>query len=185
MLKNLKYFKGETRVMCAAVSVIISEQNDIILIRRAERIGDPWSGHIGFPGGRVEDSDDNNPFKTAIRETKEEVGIELNEKNFIQPLTPLTPEKDFKGFQLELWPFLFEASIENQIKLDKNEVQNIVRLPMGKLIDEFEIREKSFQLFDGREMILPSFTLDSGEIIWGLTLMILQEIKNLNLRKIK
>lgn len=48
----------------------------LLLIRRSERVGDPWSGHIAFPGGRVEEEDESFS-DTAMRETKEELGIDL------------------------------------------------------------------------------------------------------------
>ena len=79
--------------MRAAVSVIIAEKKEIIMIKRAERKEDPWSGHIGFPGGRAEEADNLNPLNTAIRETNEEIGIHLQKTNFIKRLTPLLPDK--------------------------------------------------------------------------------------------
>jgi len=47
-----------------------------LMIKRAEREGDPWSGQVAFPGGRRE-RQDRSLLETATRETKEEVGIDL------------------------------------------------------------------------------------------------------------
>ena len=47
-----------------------------LMIKRAERKGDPWSGQVAFPGGRRERYD-RSLLETATRETKEEVGIDL------------------------------------------------------------------------------------------------------------
>jgi len=47
-----------------------------LMIKRAEREGDPWSGQVAFPGGRRERYD-RSLLETATRETKEEVGIDL------------------------------------------------------------------------------------------------------------
>jgi 8-oxo-dGTP pyrophosphatase MutT (NUDIX family) len=63
----------------AAVAVILAggpRDPSILFIERAKRIGDPWSGHMAFPGGRV-DPRDADPRSTAERETLEEVGIDL------------------------------------------------------------------------------------------------------------
>ena len=49
---------------------------DILFIRRAEYEGDPWSGHMALPGGRV-DPQDRDEEAAAIREVHEEVGIDL------------------------------------------------------------------------------------------------------------
>lgn len=177
-LENLKFIRCEKNVMCAAVSIILDENDDILLIKRSERENDPWSGHIGFPGGRVEQGDDRNPFLTAIRETSEEIGIELNETHFIEKLTPLTPERDFKGYQLELWPFLFFKRVGDSFELDFNEVQKVIRLPKERLINDFSLRDCTFNVLDGRQLTLPSLTVE-GENIWGLTLIILTELREL------
>src|SRR5579863_6444108 len=64
----------------AAVAVVVrdtEEGDEVLLIKRAERDGDPWSGHIALPGGRVQKQDES--FKaTAVRETREEVGVDLD-----------------------------------------------------------------------------------------------------------
>jgi len=64
-------------LLWAAVAIILTPQPDsILLIRRADRSGDPWSGHMALPGGRRE-AGDSDLAGTAIRETAEEVGIRL------------------------------------------------------------------------------------------------------------
>ena len=55
---------------------------EILYIKRASRASDRWSAHIAFPGGR-QDPDDENSHFTALRETYEEVGIDLAEKDYI------------------------------------------------------------------------------------------------------
>jgi 8-oxo-dGTP pyrophosphatase MutT (NUDIX family) len=51
---------------------------EVLFIRRAERAGDPWSGHMAFPGGRHEPADPDL-VATALRETAEEIGVALGE----------------------------------------------------------------------------------------------------------
>jgi 8-oxo-dGTP pyrophosphatase MutT (NUDIX family) len=63
----------------AAVAMILAggpHDPFILFIERAKRLGDPWSGHMAFPGGRVE-REDADARRTAERETMEEVGIDL------------------------------------------------------------------------------------------------------------
>ena len=55
---------------------------EILYIKRASRVGDNWSAHVAFPGGRQEDGDENGLY-TAMRETWEEVGIDLAEREFL------------------------------------------------------------------------------------------------------
>ncbi len=64
---------------------------EILLCRRAIREGDPWSGHVGLPGGRVEDAD-ADPLAAAARETWEEVGFDpLAHGSVLGALEPLRP----------------------------------------------------------------------------------------------
>src|SRR5262245_34151321 len=63
----------------AAVAAILLPRDDtfeILLIRRAERPTDLWSGHMAFPGGR-RSPEDRDLLATAVRETEEEVGLDL------------------------------------------------------------------------------------------------------------
>lgn len=66
--------------MRAATALVLSAEPEprIVVIRRATRHGDPWSGHAALPGGRCDDSD-IDAAATARRETKEEVGLSVDE----------------------------------------------------------------------------------------------------------
>ncbi len=70
---------GANATRRAAVAAIVRADRvdpEVLLIRRAERADDPWSGHMAFPGGRV-DPTDEDLVATAVRETREEVGLDL------------------------------------------------------------------------------------------------------------
>ena len=174
--EDFQFYSTDERVMRAAVSVIIIAGTEIIMIKRAERKEDPWSGHIGFPGGREEKLDNFNPFKTAIRETNEEIGIQLEQSDFVRRLTPLLPDKDFKGYKLELWPFLFELENVVDLKIDFNEVDEIIKLPIKKITPELDLNEREFSVLSGDKMILPCLSLNENHVVWGLSLIILTEL---------
>jgi len=75
----------------AAVAVLIAPDPDaILLIRRADRPGDPWSGHMALPGGRRE-PEDADLLATVIRETREEVGIDLDRGQLLGGLDDVVP----------------------------------------------------------------------------------------------
>ncbi len=70
-----------TRENRAAVLVVFREGvhgREVLLMRRKERDGDPWSGQISFPGGHAE-PEDPSLLATALREAREEVGLEASE----------------------------------------------------------------------------------------------------------
>src|SRR6185503_4424279 len=50
---------------------------EMLLVKRAEYAGDPWSGHIALPGGRREPGDVSLE-DTAVRETQEEIDVDLS-----------------------------------------------------------------------------------------------------------
>ncbi|MEM2035144.1 MAG: NUDIX domain-containing protein, partial [Candidatus Caldarchaeum sp.] len=61
----------------AAVAIILRNLDrspEVILVKRASRLDDPWSGQIAFPGGRRKPSD-QSLVQTALRELKEETGV--------------------------------------------------------------------------------------------------------------
>ena len=66
----------------SAVAMILQQDESelrILMIKRAERDGDPWSGHMAFPGGRM-DPIDRHGHDVAIRETEEETSLLIDEK---------------------------------------------------------------------------------------------------------
>jgi len=75
----------------AAVAVILREVDgapEVLFIERATREGDPWSGHMAFPGGRLDPADEN-ARGAAERETLEEVGVRLADAEAIGRLDDL------------------------------------------------------------------------------------------------
>ena len=85
----------------AAVALVLvpraSDDADLLLIRRATRDGDPWSGQIGLPGGLLSPGD-RSLEEAAIRETMEEVGLDLQAAGLVlgaldelRPRTPVLP----------------------------------------------------------------------------------------------
>ena len=100
----------EKGMIAAAVAVILHEGDDgleALFIHRAVRAGDTWSGQIAFPGGR-RDSGDADLLATAIRETGEEVGVDLSGAerlgvlDDLYPRTPVLPPVVVRPFVLAL-----------------------------------------------------------------------------------
>lgn len=88
--------EDEPGVRRAAVALVLrgaeSGSPELLFIKRAEYPGDPWSGQVAFPGGR-EEPGDRSPLETAIRETREETGIDLeHEGKVIGQLDDLRPQ---------------------------------------------------------------------------------------------
>src|ERR1051325_11730487 len=87
----------------AAVALILRSNAgaaELLMIKRAIRESDHWSGHLALPGGRWQ-SNDSDLLATAIRETGEEIGMDLSdggevlgELDTLRPRNPLIPRVD-------------------------------------------------------------------------------------------
>jgi 8-oxo-dGTP pyrophosphatase MutT (NUDIX family) len=77
-------------IWAAVAAILVPSPEAILLIQRAERHGDPWSGHMALPGGRREPGD-IDLLATAVRETREEVGISLGSEAIAGCLEDVVP----------------------------------------------------------------------------------------------
>jgi 8-oxo-dGTP pyrophosphatase MutT (NUDIX family) len=159
----------------AAVALVVrpaSDDLEILLIKRAPRVGDPWSGHMAFPGGR-QDITDPSPVATAIRETWEEVGIDL--QNHAMPLGPLDEVQPLGAGvpPIAISPFSFAMS--SRIEPQPNgEVAAALWVPMTELASPAARAEYVHHFEDGRSLRFPAVAC-RGETVWGLTHRILTQ----------
>ncbi len=163
----------------SAVALILQVQRGelhILMIKRAERAGDPWSGHMAFPGGRM-DSTDANGFAVAVRETREEVGLLLGEQDrCIGRLTDLNtrPRRGLLGMTVS--PFVFRLDREVTFTLNY-EVAEVVWIPLEFLLDT-DNRETMTWEYRGLRVNMPCYFYGKRRI-WGLSLMMLDELMDL------
>ena len=119
----------------AAVAAVIRDRPDgaeVLLIRRAETEGDPWSGHMALPGGRF-DPGDRDLVVTAERETREEVGLDLGAHgSLIGPLEPVPAIARSRLIGMTIAPFVF--ALERDAPLTPNhEVVEAIWAPLVAL----------------------------------------------------
>ena len=138
---------------------------EVLLVRRAERHGDPWSGDMGFPGGFAHAGETG--LQAARRETHEEVGLELGE-----PLGRLPGRRALRSltrpFVIEPWVFTGDG----ELTLEKREIAEAVWLPWSELREPGSV---------GRQWLgplpIPARTRRIGDYrIWGLTGRVLDEL---------
>lgn len=156
----------------AAVSVIVAPDPDaILLIRRAEREGDPWSGHIGLPGGRL-DPADQHLGDTARRETFEEIGWQLPADSLLGTLPDVWPRTPLPRL-IVVRPFVFAVPDRVEFTLS-DEVAEAFWVPVTTLRDPGIYRQTQIEL-RGERRSFPAFHLGS-HVIWGLTERILSSL---------
>lgn len=143
----------------------------LLLIQRAHRDGDPWSGHMALPGGR-KDPHDIDLVHTAIRETKEEVGIDLGgDAEVIGELDQLRAVARFRPLDLVISPFVFHLRRSVSLALNAREVRSAVWVPLSFFQTPAAPGCYRREL-DGIVTELPCYRYQ-GYTIWGLTHRIL------------
>lgn len=158
----------------AAVSLILrpAASLELLLIRRAEMEGDPWSGHVALPGGRRDHADDDL-LATACRETEEEVGVPLRRVgSFIGALDEITPGTTLLP-PIVIAPFVLAVPPATAAHPDPREVESALWVPLDALRDTAAASRTAFDTPAGRRSF-PSITYEDY-VIWGLTYRILQQ----------
>ncbi|MEE4273424.1 MAG: CoA pyrophosphatase [Thermoanaerobaculales bacterium] len=163
----------------AAVAAVFRQGADdaeLLFIHRAEDPRDPWSGHMAFPGGRVEPGD-RHTLATAMRETREEVGLDLGaEARFLGRLSDVAAVGRGRPLPLVIEPFVF--ALTGDVGLEPNrEVAEIVWVPVGFLLDRG--RRSTVPWKHGEMTVqLPCYRYQ-GHVIWGLTFGMVDELLEL------
>jgi 8-oxo-dGTP pyrophosphatase MutT (NUDIX family) len=157
----------------AAVALVLHPQDDgleALFIKRATREGDPWSGQIALPGGR-RNADEPTLLLTAIRETHEEIGVDLStagvllgELDELRPRSPLLPP-------IVVRPYVF-AVAERPAFVLSEEVAEAFWTPLCEVFAP-ERRQEITIHFPGINMKRSAIGI--GEhVIWGMTEHILR-----------
>jgi 8-oxo-dGTP pyrophosphatase MutT (NUDIX family) len=153
----------------AAVAMMLRDGSlgmELLFIERAEHPLDPWSGHMAFPGGRW-DPQDVDCLATAIRETAEELNVDLNRSGrFLGALDEIATIARPRGRDLVVAPYV--SRLDEPIHLSPSaEVRAVHWIALSRLSAESN-RATLERTFDGRRMASPSIRVDS-RVIWGLT----------------
>jgi len=155
----------------AAVAVLVRPNLDVLFIRRAEYEGDPWSGHIALPGGRV-DASDADPEHAARREVFEEVGVDLVGSHLLGMLDQVA-SPDLAP-RVVVSPYVYALDSDPTLTLDSTEVADVHWFGLERLLSG-EGRGTFDYDYHGRSFELPRLDLD-GARIWGMTLRIVDDI---------
>lgn len=168
--------EGQTRAAVAALLRPGEDGAEFLFIHRAEDPRDPWSGHMAFPGGRV-DSRDTDPLAAAIRETCEEVGLDIHSMaEQIGRLSDVAAIGRGRPMNMVITPYVF--TIDAVPPLTPNhEVAAVVWVPASYLADHRNRESMEYQR-GGFSLELPCYRYQD-RLIWGLTLAMVDELLSL------
>jgi 8-oxo-dGTP pyrophosphatase MutT (NUDIX family) len=161
-----------TRLPCsscthAAVALILRQTSfgpKVLFIKRAQHENDPWSGNLGFPGGKVKDGDGKSRL-TAERETWEELSLELKGSRYLGRLDDIT------AAHLPIVVSCFVYAVEKPGPFILNEeVAEAFWFPLEDLLDPQRHIEATVH-FGGRILSRPAIRLlNPGlTVLWGIT----------------
>ncbi len=168
----------EKGMMAAAVAVILHDGADgleALFIHRAVRAGDTWSGQIAFPGGR-RDPGDADLLATAIRETGEEVGVDLSSAerlgvlDDLYPRTPVLPP-------VVVRPFVFALTARPTVVVS-SEVQDAFWVSFRALQAPGVASTVTVDHPGAPRRVFPAYTL-GNHTIWGMSERILTPLISL------
>jgi 8-oxo-dGTP pyrophosphatase MutT (NUDIX family) len=168
----------------SAVALILRESSvglEALMIKRADREGDPWSGHMAFPGGRADRSDRNN-LHTARRETWEEIGLDTDRHTtYLGRLSDIVSRPHSGRKPMVITPYLFTIEDIPQLNIN-HEVAEVIWVPLMFLADS-DNREKMKWQAKKITLNLPCYFYQERRI-WGLSLLMLDELVSL-IRSVK
>jgi 8-oxo-dGTP pyrophosphatase MutT (NUDIX family) len=156
----------------AAVAIVLAEGRsgaEVLFIERARVVGDPWSGHMAFPGGRVE-PDDPSGQHAAERETLEEVGLSLIGAELLGRLDDKTGNPRTHP-ELVISAFVYLARAPGELVIN-SEVQDAFWFPLDGLLD----RARHVQYTAHGEFEFPGILVGEPDrhVVWGLTYSFLE-----------
>ncbi len=145
--------------------------DEILLCRRSRRRGDPWSGHMGLPGGRREPGD-VDALATAVRETAEEVGFDPALVGRILGALPVL-ETRRRDFHVRVALFVARVGAEVQPRVS-DELDAAWWVPLARLrtarveVPELPVRVPAY---------LAPAPDGSEAVVWGMTFRMLQLLR--------
>ena len=149
---------------------------EVLLMKRIEREGDRWSGHVSFPGGNHH-PDDPDLVATAVRETAEEVGIDLSgAARLLGRLDSVIPLSRTGPVPMTVTPFVFELVTEVSPE-PGDEAESVFWLPLDRVLAG-ELDSEYEYLYGPQPMMLPCWRYD-GYVVWGLTYRLLRDLMDL------
>lgn len=161
----------------AAVAMILHKtvhDVEILFIQRAAHDLDPWSGHIAFPGGKLEHGEQE--CQAARRETFEEIGIDLEQGRYLGRLSDIVGA----NLPVRVSCCLFGVDRVNHRPVLNEEVRDLFWVTLSDLRDP-ERHLQSSVAFGEKQFEVPAIKLpvDNKPLLWGITYRLVMQFISL------
>ena len=155
---------GRTRAAVAMILHQAANDVEILFIQRAAHDLDPWSGHIAFPGGKLEE--DELVCQAACRETLEEIGVDLGQGRYLGRLSDIIGA----NLPVRVSCCLFGMDRMSFRPVLNEEVCDLFWIPLSELRDPGRHLQTSVA-FDEKTFDVPAIRLsvDDKPVLWGIT----------------
>lgn len=154
----------------AAVAAIFTADRQLLLIRRATRAGDPWSGHLSFPGGHAHE---HEPLVDAARrETLEEIALNLDNADMLGQLDDVSTAPGLPARVVR--PYVFAVEAIDDLHPDPTEVASVHHTSLDALLRGAG-RSVMTHPWRTTQITLPKVDI-AGADLWGMTLMIVDDL---------
>lgn len=158
----------------AAVAAVFRDGDrgtELLFIERAARAGDPWSGQMAMPGGRVEPQD-VDAASTAMRETREELGLDLGGAVRLGRLAEL--HGGVRAITVSAHGFWLPG--ERPLLRPNVEVADALWIPLDELAEPERAVAYDYPQSVREQTVFPGIAISGGRVVWGLTLRLLQDL---------
>ena len=160
-----KYVEGRrTRAAVAMIMRELPDDLEILFIERATDKRDPWSGHLAFPGGKVEQGEQAR--QAAERETREEIGLALESERYLGQMSDIVGA----NLPVRVSCFAYAAVTTDVHPVVNHEVRDVFWVKLSDIRDP-ERHQMTTVGFSGRSLEVPAIILPQPDkpALWGIT----------------
>jgi 8-oxo-dGTP pyrophosphatase MutT (NUDIX family) len=168
--REKRYINDTSRVPSAVLIPLYQKQGQyyIVFIKRTETVKD-HKGQISFPGG-MRDADDRTLLHTAVRESREEIGLRQKDIEVIGELDDeLTTTSNYI-----VTPFVAMIPWPYRFRKNEDEVAEIMQAPIAALLEKDKQSEGN-EILNGQPIASYTYNYE-GKVIWGATARILKKL---------
>ncbi len=142
---------------------ILTKRSDKLLYHKAQ---------ISFPGGAYEEAD-NSLIDTAIRETYEEIGLNINHSDILGKLDDIVTITS----KFVVSPFVALINYPFILNVNKNEIQEIIEIPLSFIINKDNLKAGTWEIDNRKEKGF--YYIYNNHTIWGATARILKDFSEI------